>query len=135
MPKSRAGARATLIEVPRPPQLLSNPGEKVILAGVAAAFLSVLIFGFAILRAPTFAELLPASLVLLFLISARKDFIHVRRHGWGDGGNDGPGGGGLSGPREPVPSGPPGDGEQFDWDAFTVQFRDHVERQPVSSRG
>jgi hypothetical protein len=120
--------------VPRPPQLLSVQGEKVIIAGLAAGLLSVLTLGFAILSAPAVAALLPLPLALLCLFAVRDDFLHVRRNGWGERGGDDSGGDTRPGPREPGPPGPPEDGERFDWDAFTTQFRDHVERQPVASR-
>lgn len=95
--------------------------------------LSVLTLGFAALRAPLPTLLLPVPLILLCIVAVRKDLLHVRRFGWSSaGGSNGSNGDGRRpGPDEPAPSAPSGGGEQLDWDAFVVQFWDHVERQPV----
>lgn len=118
----------------RPPQLLSDQGEKVIIAGMAAGLLSLLCLGFALVGAPPSALLVPVPLILLCLAAVHEDLSHVRRHGWsGGGGSDGSNGGGQrDGPPRPFPPGPSGPGEQFDWDAFVTQFWEHVERQPVA---
>ncbi|MGH2869289.1 MAG: hypothetical protein ACRDNK_17220 [Solirubrobacteraceae bacterium] len=118
--------------MPRPPQLLSSQGEKVIIAGMAAGLLGLFVLGFAVVGAPAPALLPPVVLILLCVSAASSDVLHVRRHGWGTHGTDGPNGQSGQDPHEPAPQGPPGGGEQFDWDAFATQFRDHVERQPVA---
>lgn len=99
---------------------------------MAAGLLGVFVLGFATVGAPVPALLPPIVLILLCLAAVRNDLRHVREHGWGTHGTDGPSGGSRQGPDEPLPEGPPGGGEQFDWDAFATQFWDHVERQPVA---
>lgn len=123
--------RATIDAVRRPPQLLSAHGEKVILAAMPVGLLSVLILGFAVLGAPLAALLVPVPLMLLCIAAVRKDLRHVRRHGWSSGGDGSNGDGRSGGPDEPISPVPPGDGGDFDWDAFVVQFWDQVDRQPV----
>ncbi|MGB9182506.1 MAG: hypothetical protein WCB67_00440 [Solirubrobacteraceae bacterium] len=99
---------------------------------MAAGLLGVFVLGFAMVGAPLPALLPPVVLILVCVAVVRNDVLHVRRHGWGTRGTDGPNGPSHQGPQEPTPHGPSGDGEQFDWDAFATQFRDHVERQPVA---
>jgi hypothetical protein len=110
---------------------LSAQGEKVIILGMAIGLLGLLALGFAAVSAPVSALLPPFVLALLCVAAVRKDLRHVLRHGWSTRGTDGPNGESREGPHEPIPQGPSGDGEQFDWDAFSSQFWDHVERQPV----
>jgi hypothetical protein len=110
---------------------LSAQGEKVIILGMAIGLLGLLGLGFVALRAPVPALLPPFVLALLCVAVVRNDLRHVLRHGWGTGGTDGPNGESRQGPHEPIPQGPSGDGEPFDWDAFSSQFWEHVERQPV----
>jgi hypothetical protein len=112
---------------------LSAQGEKVIIFGMVIGLLGFLSLGFAAVGAPVSALMLTALLILVCLVAVRRDLLHVRRHGWGDGrGADGPNGQSRHGPREPTPPGPSGDGEQFDWDAFVTQFWEHVDREPVA---
>ncbi len=95
--------------------------------------LGVLILGFAVLSAPPAALLGPVPVILLCIVAVRKDLRHVRRYGWGSSSSGGSNGEGRpGGPTEPLPPAPSGDGDEFDWDAFVVQFRDHAERQPVA---
>lgn len=110
---------------------MSAQGEKVVIAAMPVVLLSLLILGFAALRAPVAALIVPVPLILLCIAAVRKDLGHVLRHGW-SGGGGGPGGGGRGGVPQPGSPLPPGDGEQFDWDAFVDQFWDHVEREPVA---
>ncbi len=131
--KLGAWGRGIFIEVPRPPQLLSLEGEKVIISGIAVGLLTVLVIGFATLRAPILPLLVPVPLILLAIFAVRKDLGHVRRYGWGTTGGEGPNSdGGIHKTDEPPPPGPSGDGEQFDWEGFVTQFWEHVDREPVA---
>ena len=117
-----------------PSQPFSTQGENIIIAAMVVGLVALLIAGFAVFGAPLPALLAPVPLALFCWTGVRKDLRHVRRHGWNAAdGSDGPdGGGGGPRPPEPAPEGPSGgDGEQFDWDAFLAEFRDHVDRQPV----
>lgn len=93
--------------------------------------LCLLILGFAALGAPVVVLLAPTPMILLCVGIVRKDLRHVLEHGLGDSG-DGSGGEGRGGLPAPVSPLGPSDGEQFDWDAFVVQFWDHVEREPAA---
>ncbi len=94
--------------------------------------LSILVLGWVILGAPVTALLVPVPIILLWVAAARKDLLHVRKHGWGTSGSDGANGDGGRHPSDPTPPAPSGDGEQFDWDSFVTQFREHVDRTPVA---
>ncbi len=94
--------------------------------------LSLLVLGFVILGAPVPARFVPVPIILLWVAAARNDLLHVRKHGWGTGGSDGPNGDGGRHPSEPTPPAPSGDGEPFDWDAFATQFQEHVDSTPVA---
>jgi hypothetical protein len=113
---------------------MSPQGENVIIAMIGVVLLLVLIAGFVPFGAPVAAVLAPVPLILFIFGGVRKDLRHVRRHGWNVvRGSDGPnGGGGRPTPDTPTPQGPSGDGERFDWDAFTTQFWEHVDHQPVA---
>jgi len=108
---------------------LSAQGEKVIISAMGIGLLSLLVLGFVILAAPVPARFVPV--ILLWVAAVRGDVLHVRKHGWGIRGSDGPDGDGGRHPSEPTPPAPSGDGEQFDWDAFVTQFWEHVDRAPV----
>jgi hypothetical protein len=114
--------------------MLSTHGEKVILLAMATGLLGMLVIGFAVLGAPVAMLLFPVLLILLSFMAVRGDVAHVRRFGWsvaGDTDDPSPGGG-PDGPQQPGPVDPTGSGEQFDWDAFVIQFWEHVDRQPVA---
>lgn len=99
---------------------------------MATGLMGLLAVGFATVGAPVPALLPPVALIVLCVAAVRNEVVYVRRHGWGTRGADGPNGESHQDPHEPDPQGPPGGGEQFDWDTFTTQFWDQVERQPVA---
>lgn len=105
-----------------------------VIASLSVGLLGVLLLGFAVVRAPLAPLLVPVLLIALCVIAVRNDVLHVRRHGWSDGsGSDGSDGEGRrGGPDEPDPPIPSGDGDRFDWDAFELQFQEHVDREPVA---
>jgi hypothetical protein len=108
---------------------LSAQGEKVVMSGFLASILCFLALGFGVLGAPPPVALLPFALAGLLMAVMHSDLRHVRRYGWGPGA-DGPSGrGDHSGPPEPTPPEPSGSGEPVDWDRFTAEFWDHVERE------
>lgn len=104
------------------------------MATVAAGLVAFLIAGFGAFGAPVAVLLAPLPLIVFCFGAVRNDLRHVRRNGWNAAGaSDDPDGGGGGGPAlpEPAPPAPSGEGEQFDWDAFVIQFWEHVDRQPV----